>query len=375
MASDKRTGIVYDGRYLDHDTGLAVVSAPVPADSVFEPQPHAASPALVARVDRLLQRTGLMAELVSIPARMATVDEIAAIHTREYITHIRRFCDAGGGEAGDYAPAGPETYDVALLSAGGALAAVDAVVEGDVRNAYALVRPPGHHAMPDKAMGFCIFNNVAVATKYAKSRLGLTKIAIVDWDVHHGNGAHSVFYEDPDVLFISLHQDNWYPEGYGSPDQTGAGRGEGRTVNIPLPPGTGNAGYVSAFERVVVPVLREFGPELILVSAGQDANGLDPLGRMLLSTAGYRRMTQELVAVAEDVCGGRLVALHEGGYSEGYAPLCTWAIIEQMCGIRSGVQDPYAFWLEAVEAATQVGPAAHFIDAVVDANRQYWTLA
>jgi acetoin utilization deacetylase AcuC-like enzyme len=374
VTTSGKTGLVFDGRYLDHDTGLAFMSAPVSVDSVWEPQPHVASPALVARVDRLLMRTGLKAELADIPARTADVEEIAAVHTREYISRIRHFCDAGGGEAGEYAPASPETYDIALLSAGGALAAVDKVVAGDVRNAYALIRPPGHHAMPDKAMGFCIFNNVAVAAKYARSRLGLGRVAIVDWDVHHGNGTQTAFYEDPDVLFVSLHQEEWYPEGFGSPEQTGANAGVGYTVNIPLPPGTGNAGYSSAFQRIVVPVLRAFRPDLILISAGQDASAVDPIGRMMISTAGYRRMTQDAVGVADEVCGGRLVALHEGGYNETYAPACTWAIIEELSGIHSGIEDPYASWLEPLDAATKVGPAEAFIDAVVAVHRDRWSL-
>ncbi|OFV84604.1 MAG: hypothetical protein A2W26_09595 [Acidobacteria bacterium RBG_16_64_8] len=374
MTTSGKTGLVFDGRYLDHDTGLAFMSAPVPADSVWEPQPHVASPALVARVDRLLMRTGLKAELTDIPARKADVEEIAAVHTREYISRIRHLCDAGGGEAGEYAPASPETYDIALLSAGGALAAVDKVVAGEVRNAYALIRPPGHHAMPDKAMGFCIFNNVAVAAKYARSQLSLARVAIVDWDVHHGNGTQTAFYEDPDVLFVSLHQEEWYPGGFGSPEQTGADAGEGYTVNIPLPPGTGNAGYSSAFQRIVVPVVRAFRPDLILISAGQDASAVDPIGRMMVSTVGYRRMTQDVTGVADEVCGGRLVALHEGGYNEAYAPACSWAIIEELAGIHSGIEDPYAVWLEPLHAANKVGPAEAFIDAVVAVHRDRWAL-
>ena len=375
MTLKKRTGLVFDSRYLEHDTGLAIVSASVPGDSVWEPQPHVASPALVGRVDRLLQRSGVEAELASIPARMATVDEIASVHTREYISHIKAVSEAGGGEAGEYAPASSETYEVALLSAGGALAAVDAVVAGEVQNAYALVRPPGHHAMADKAMGFCFFNNVAVTARYALAKLGLDRVAIVDWDVHHGNGTQSAFYESPDVLFISLHQDNWYPADWGTRQQTGEGPGLGYTVNIPLPAGTGNVGYSSAIDRVVAPVLRAFRPELILISAGQDANAVDPLGRMAVSSTGFRSMAIALVDVASEVCGGRLVALHEGGYSEGYSPVCTWAIIEELAGVHSGLEDPYSAWLGAADASISIGAAGGYIDEVVAQHRGRWPVA
>ena len=369
-----QTGIIFDSRYLDHDTGLAIVSKTVPADSVWEPQPHVASPALVARPMRLLERTGLAAQLEPIAARMATIEEVAAVHNREYIAHIKRLCDSGGGEAGDYAPASSETFDVALLSAGGALAAVDAVMTGRVRNAYALVRPPGHHAMRARAMGFCFFNNVAIAARYAQRRYGLQRIAILDWDVHQGNGTQDAFYADPSVLFISLHQENWYPMGWGAIEQTGEAEGEGYTINIPLPPGTGNAGYLMAIDRIVLPIIRHFLPELILVSAGQDANAVDPLARMLVSADGFREMATRVALLADEVCSGRLVALHEGGYSEGYAPICTWAVIEGLSGIRTGYEDPYRDWLGEIDAAKNVGSAATYIDQVVHQHSVRWGL-
>lgn len=367
-----QTGLIYDSRYLEHNTGLAVVSATVPVDSVWEPQLHASSPHLVGRPYRLLHRTGVAAELIDIPARPATVDLVTRVHSRGHVDHVRRVCLAGGGETGEYAPASPESYDVALLAVGGALAAVDAVLNGIVRNAYVLSRPPGHHATPDQAMGFCFFNNVAIAARYAQDRYALRRVAILDWDVHHGNGTQAAFYADREVLFISLHQEDWYPTGSGAVTQTGEGDGEGYTINVPLPAGTGNAGYLEALDRVVLPAISQFRPELIIVSAGQDASGVDPLGRMAMSSNGFREIASRVADLADRICGGLLVACHEGGYSQGYAPICTWAVIEGMSNVRSGHEDPYEAWLGGMPCGTDVGPAGPYIDRVVAHHRERW---
>jgi acetoin utilization deacetylase AcuC-like enzyme len=228
--------------------------------------------------------------------------------------------------------------------------------------------------MRDRAMGFCFLNNVAIAARYGQRRYQLRKIAILDWDVHHGNGTQSAFYSDPSVLFISLHQENWYPAGWGAIDQIGEGEGEGYTINIPLPPGTGNAGYLAAVDRIVLPAIRHFEPELILISAGQDANAVDPLARMLVSADGFREMATRIAELADEVCGGRLVAVHEGGYSEGYAPICTWAVVEGLSGIRTGFEDPYRDWLGEIDAAKQVGTAAASLDQVIHQHGARWGL-
>jgi acetoin utilization deacetylase AcuC-like enzyme len=370
-----RTGLIYDNRFLEHDTGLAMVSATVPADSVWEPQLHAASPQLVSRAYRLLGRTGVLAQLTEVPARPATIAEIERVHTPEHLRHIRDVSLAGGGEAGEFAPTCPETYEVARLAAGGAMAGVDAVMAGQVRNLYALLRPPGHHARPDGAMGFCYFNNVAIAARYAQDRHGLKRVAILDWDVHHGNGTQATFYNDPSVLFISLHQEDWYPTGEGACRDTGSETGSGYTINVPLPAGTGNAGYLAAMERIVVPAMRRFVPELIIVSAGQDPSGVDPLARMAVSSNGFRRMAETVAALADEVCNGRLVACHEGGYSQGYAPVCTWAVVEGMSGIRTPHEDPYEPWLGGMPCATDIGPAAAAIDRAIAIHGERWGLA
>lgn len=214
------------------------------------------------------------------------------------------------------------------------------VLSGRATNAYALIRPPGHHAEPDKAMGFCFFNNIAIAARYAQAKYSVRKVAIVDFDVHHGNGTQTIFWEDPSVLFISLHQDSNYPIGRGLATERGQGKGHGFNINVPLPPGSGRGAYAAAMDRVVVPALNAFGPDLILVSSGFDASYLDPLSSMMASSDCYRAMASKLVAAAAKHCAGRLIFLHEGGYSEVYVPYCGLAVMEALSGIQSGVKDP-----------------------------------
>nr|MDQ2742395.1 class II histone deacetylase [Chloroflexota bacterium] len=269
----------------------------------------------------------------------------------------------------------PSSGEAALLAAGGGLAAVDAVMQGRVRNVYSLLRPPGHHAMAAEAMGFCIFNNIVIAARHAQQSHGVRRIMIVDWDVHHGNGTQAAFYTDPDVLFLSLHQDDWYPAGWGKVGDIGAEGAEGRTVNIPLPAGTGDRGYIEAFQRVVLPVARQFEPELILVSAGQDPSMMDPNGRMLVTMEGFRSLATMTRQVADEVCDGRLAILQEGGYSPAYMPFCTLAVVEGVLGERSIVGDPYQRTPELARAKRENAPwQSAAIDAVVEAQAPYWSL-
>ena len=220
-------------------------------------------------------------------------------------------------------------------------------------------------------MGFCYFNNVAVAARHAQEAHAAQRVAGGDWNVHHGNGTQAAFWTDPSVLFVSLHQDNWYPIDSGRATDVGAGAGEGYTVNVPLPAGTGNAGYLAAFDRVVAPAVRRHRPDLIIVSAGQDPSGVDPLGRMAVSAGGFRLLSERIAALADEVCDGRLVACHEGGYSPSYAPVCTWAAVEGLSGVRTGFEDPYEAWLGGIHEATSPGPASAAIDAVLAAHRDW----
>jgi acetoin utilization deacetylase AcuC-like enzyme len=234
---------------------------------------------------------------------------------------------------------GKGSHEVAVLSAGGVIAAVDAVLDGTVDNVYALVRPCGHHALPDAAMGFCLFGNAAIATHHARVVCGMERVAIVDWDVHHGNGTQAGFYADPNVLTISVHQDNCFPPGSGLIEETGEGAGAGFNINVPLPPGSGDGAYEATFQRIVVPALERFAPDLIIVASGLDASAMDPLGRMMLSPKGYGRLTEIMLDAAARLCDGRLVVEHEGGYSAELVPFCGLAIMEQLSGIETEVRD------------------------------------
>lgn len=333
------TGWITDERYLWHDTRSA--AGFMRAGGPVEPEAHAESPATKRRFRNLLEVSGLLGELVHIAPRPATEEDLLRCHTREYLDRIKALSDDNGGDAGELTPFGPGSYEIALLAAGGVITAVDAVLDGAVDNAYALVRPPGHHAEPDLGRGFCIFANAAVAAAHAREVRGVERVAVVDWDVHHGNGTQKIFYDDPAVLTVSSHQDNYYPADSGHVHEIGAGAGEGYSVNIPLPPGSGVGAYVAAYERVVVPALRAFRPDLIVVASGLDANAMDPLARMMMTSGGFRELTRLLMEVADDVCGGRLAVEHEGGYSSAYVPFCGLAVVEQLCGRASGVEDPF----------------------------------
>ena len=332
------TGLVWHELYMWHDTGTGAWV--MPAGLNIQPLGHIESAEGKRRIRNLVEVSGLMDHLVQLKPRPATEDEILRLHTRDYVERIKKLSSEAGGEAGEETPFGRGSYDIALLAAGGCIIAVDAVLDAKLDNAYALVRPPGHHAEKDQGRGFCIFGNVALAAMHARQARGLSRVAIVDWDVHHGNGTEHAFYSDPTVLTISIHQDNNYPPASGAINDTGEGAGRGYNINVPLPPGSGVGAYVATFERVVAPALRAFRPELILIASGLDASAMDPLASMMMTSEGYRTLTRIVLAVARDVCSGRLVACHEGGYSPAYVPYCGLAIIEELAGIRTGLDDP-----------------------------------
>lgn len=333
------TGFVWHELYAWHNTGnLAGV---LPYGFPVQPWTHAEHPETKRRLRNLLEVSGLLARLEPVAARPATEEEILRVHTRRHLENMRALNDSLGADAGLYTPVGRGSYDIALLAAGGVIEAVDAVLDGRVQNAYALVRPPGHHAMPDLAMGFCLFGNAAIAGRHALHVRGLSRIAFVDWDVHHGNGTQAAFWEDPRALTISIHQDRCFPPDTGHLHEIGAGPGEGCNLNVPLPPGSGVGAYEAAFERVVVPALERFRPELVIVPSGFDAGGWDPLGRMMMTSEGYRTLTRRMMEVTDHVCAGRLVLCHEGGYDAPTVPFFGLAVIETLAGHRTGVEDPF----------------------------------
>ncbi|HKA49099.1 MAG TPA: class II histone deacetylase [Candidatus Dormibacteraeota bacterium] len=332
------TGLVWHELYMWHDTGTAAWV--MPPGLTVEPLKHIENADGKRRLRNLIEVSGLLDHLVQLKPRPATEAEILRLHTADYVQRIKTMSSERGGDAGELTPFGSGSYEIALLAAGGCMTAVDAVLDGRVDNAYALVRPPGHHAERDMGRGFCIFGNAALAALHARRARGLARVAVVDWDVHHGNGTEHAFYSDPSVLTISVHQDNNFPPNSGMIDDTGAGSGEGYNINVPLPAGSGVGAYVATFERVVAPAIRAFRPELILIASGLDASAMDPLASMMMTSEGYRTLTQIMLGVADEVCGGRLVACHEGGYSPAYVPYCGLAVMESLASVRTGVEDP-----------------------------------
>lgn len=311
------------------------------ASEWIEPGEMGEAPITKRRFKHLLDASGLTASLQVITPEPAPDEAVLRLHSRDYLERLRALSQSDGGDAGPNTPLGPGGLEAVLLAAGACIDSVDAVVDKKASNAYALIRPPGHHAERERGRGWCVLANVALAAMHAREVRGVTRVAIVDWDVHHGNGTQDAFYDDPSVLTISIHQDRAFPPDSGLIDEVGVGRGEGYNINIPLPPGSGTGAYEAAWEMVVLPALRRFRPELLLLASGFDASAFDPMGRQLLHSDGYRALTRGLLQVAGEVAGGRLVACQEGGYSSGYVPFCGLAVIEELSGVRTAVSDPF----------------------------------
>ncbi len=298
------TGFVYDDIYLRHQTG----------------EGHPERPERLTAITERLEKTGLLRQLVALKPTAAATKWIKTVHAPEYIERVKTSCEHGIGyvDSPD-APVSKESYEVALVAVGGVLAAVDAVMGGKVRNAFCAVRPPGHHALKDRAMGFCLFNNVAIAARYVQKKHGLSKVLIVDWDVHHGNGTQAIFYDDPSVLYFSVHQYPFYP-GTGSEEEKGTGKGVGFTINAPLPAGSGDREYKQVFEEVLKRAALQFRPDFVLISAGFDAHEHDLLGGMKVTSKGFAALTRLVKQIADKCCHGRIVSVLEGGYGlEGLA--------------------------------------------------------
>jgi acetoin utilization deacetylase AcuC-like enzyme len=337
----KKTGFFTDEKTFWHTGGIQSLVLPVggwvqpPAAAGF-----AESPDSKRRFLSLLQVSGLAAKLDVRSAEPATLEDMARIHPASYLEKFKNLSDTTGGDLGISAPFGVGSFEIAALSAGLAKAAIDAVVTGALRNAFSLSRPPGHHCLPDTPMGFCLLANIPVAIEAARAKHGIRRVAVVDWDVHHGNGTQAIYYDDPDTLTISLHQDRCFPPGYSGADDRGSGKGEGANINIPLLPGGGHEAYLRAIDRIVIPALNAFKPDLIVVASGLDASAVDPLARMQLHSGSYRAMTERILVAAQSLCGGRLVIVHEGGYSETYVPFCGQALVETLAGETTDVVDP-----------------------------------
>jgi acetoin utilization deacetylase AcuC-like enzyme len=283
---DMKTGLVWDERVMWHDSGNHFG----PRSRWIEPAVHPESVDSKRRIKNLLDASGLTAQLVSITPQSASLDDLLRVHTPEHVANIERISASVGGNVAKRATThiGEGGFQIACLAAGAAIAAVDAVLAATVRNAYVLQRPPGHHATADESMGFCVFNNCAVAVAHALDVRGLARVAIIDIDAHHGNGAQSIFWQDPRVLAVSMHQERGFPLSVGPVEDQGAGAGLGCTLNIPLPAGSSEAAYLATMARVVAPALAVFKPQLIVVPCGFDAGFMDPTARMMLSSNSFR---------------------------------------------------------------------------------------
>ena len=294
-----KTGLVYHPAYLDHDMGAG----------------HPESPNRLLAIMQQLERSGTAAQIKRIEPRRAEDEWITEIHSRSYVAALNKHQPASGRVALDPDTSmSPGSLPAAYLAAGGALAAVDAIMRGEVEHAFCAVRPPGHHAESGRAMGFCLFNNVAIAARYAQKQYGLGRVLIVDWDVHHGNGTQHTFEEDPSILFFSTHQYPHYPGTGGSTEQ-GTGAGEGFTINVPMQAGDGDDEYHEAFVDVLLPAAETFKPEFVIISAGFDAHRDDPLASMGLTEAGYTDLTGIVAGIAKRHAKGRLLSSLEGGYN------------------------------------------------------------
>ncbi len=290
------TAYVYDPVFLEHDR-----------------PGHVERRERLSATMHLLAQKELLGKLVEVQATLVPMEHLLTVHHEDYVKRAKEVAEGGGGNLDSDTYLNGRSYEVALTAAGGMLNLVDAILDGKADNGFALVRPPGHHALPGRGMGFCLFNNVAVGAAYALNHKGLSRVLIADFDLHHGNGTQEAFYSTDQVLYFSTHQYPYYP-GTGHWSEIGVGQGEGFSVNVPLPPGVGDEGYERLFDEILYPVAERFRPELILVSAGYDAHWADPLGMMQLSSTGYGHLTETLKQIADEVCNGRLALTLEGGY-------------------------------------------------------------
>lgn len=304
LSEQKKTCCLHDDIYLKHITG----------------EQHPEKPYRLIAIEKRLKQSPWYGELLHMPAKRADLDTVALVHKKDYIDLVKRECEAGREmlSTGDTAIC-EDSYEVALHAAGGIISVVDAVCEGKAKNAFCAVRPPGHHATPDRGMGFCVFNHVAIAARYAQKKHGIGRVLIADWDVHHGNGTQDIFYTDGSVFFMSTHQSPFYPR-TGKKEETGEGEGKGLTMNRPFSKGAGNKEIVGAFKNDLLPAAKKFKPELTLISAGFDSRVEDFKGEFKVNDNGFRELTQIMLEIAYIAGEGKLISVLEGGYNpEGMA--------------------------------------------------------
>ena len=344
------TGIVKDNRYLRHETGHY----------------HPESPKRLEAVYKMLESPEMAGKFVEVKPRVALDEEIETIHKHSYVKMIAQSAGKDHTYLDPDTEASAESYEVAKLAVGGFLNCIDGIVKGDLRNAFACVRPPGHHAEENRAAGFCIFNNVAIGAMHAIKVHGMKRVLIVDWDLHHGNGTQKSFYEDPRVVYFSTHQYPYYP-GTGGLQEIGRGDGQGFTVNVPLKSGPGNAEYLRIFRRVLQPVAFEYMPEIVLLSAGFDIYFRDPLGGMKVTPAGFGMLARVLMDIADACCGGRFAAVLEGGYHLGGLTEGIKSVLDEMCGATRVTEAD----LQRVESEADAS-VNRTIESVIGQIKPYW---
>jgi acetoin utilization deacetylase AcuC-like enzyme len=306
-------GYLFDNHYLLHDPGKR----------------HPESPERLIAIRQTLEDSAVRDHFLQLQPRMAREDELELIHSPIHIQRIEQAARRAPSFLDLDTSVSIDSYQTALLAAGGVLQCVDSICSGKLRRVFAFVRPPGHHADRERASGFCLFNNVAIAAAYALREYKLARVAIIDTDVHHGNGTQSCFYSNPDVLYVSSHQYPFYP-GSGSFNEVGRGEGKGYTLNFPLPEGTGDPSFVPIYSKIIASVLDQYAPQLILVSAGFDGHVRDPLGGLALTYAGYASAAASLMLAADRLCNGRICFVLEGGYSLEALKECCSAVLSEM---------------------------------------------
>jgi acetoin utilization deacetylase AcuC-like enzyme len=347
------TIVFYDPIYLDHDTGFG--------------HPERAERLEVTM--QVLEESGLSERVRILSPRDATVDEIKLVHPMKHIQKVKDMAESGGGWLDGDTPVSPRSYDAALKSAGAALEGLERIFSGDAGNAFCLVRPPGHHALAMRGMGFCLFNNNAIAARFALDKYDIKRIFILDWDAHHGNGLQDIFYDDPRVLYVSLHQYPHYP-GTGSYDEVGGGEGEGYIVNFPLPPRSGDDVYLAAFDEIILPIARQYEPQLVLISAGYDGHFSDPLCSMSLTSNAFAEMTIRLLGFAEEFCSGKMLASLEGGYNLAGIAASICNTVAVMAGDEMRVVED----MEPRSDLFSSGRGTEILEATRSAMSPYWSL-
>lgn len=313
-----------------------------------------------------LKETGILTKLAQVRPRKATMGEIAMVHVKDYISELKAMTDKGGGRLDLDTIVSKGSFRAASYAVGAALTGVDKLLAKEFDNVFALVRPPGHHARSNQGMGFCIFNNLAIAARYAQER-GLKKVLILDFDAHHGNGTQDIFYSDPSVLSISIHNHPFYP-GTGFLNDVGIGKGKGYTVNFPMSQGAGDELYLRTFKEIITPISRQFKPDIVMIAAGFDGHHSDPLGGLGLTCMGYSKITKIMLELASELCKGRLLIALEGGYDLIALSYSVAAVLNEMAALGLKVEDPYG------QVVEDLGEDPDLIESFKETHGNYWKI-